>query len=128
MSIEGLDHVNIRTPHIEATKDFFVNVLELRVGERPNFGQRGYWLYAGATPIVHLSEGPQGSGKSVFGTGSFGHVAFRASGLERMRERLAEFGIEFAEQLVPDRGQIQLFVREPSGVQVELQFSASEAL
>ncbi len=127
MSITNLDHVNIRTADLEPTKDFFVDVLGLRVGARPPFANRGYWLYAGAIPVVHLSEEAPGGAETPAGTGSFGHVAFRAVGLAAMRRTLAERGIRFSEQVVPDRGEVQLFVNEPSGVRVELQFAASEA-
>ena len=124
MSIVTLDHVNIRTPDLEPTKDFFTEILGLKAGARPSFPNRGYWLYAGGTPIVHLSEG---DAESRGGTGSFGHVAFRATGLAQMRRTLTEHGVPFTEQVVPGRGEVQLFVREPSGVTVELQFSGTEA-
>jgi catechol 2,3-dioxygenase-like lactoylglutathione lyase family enzyme len=36
-----LDHVSIRTPELDAMKDFFCEVLELAPGERPPFAFPG---------------------------------------------------------------------------------------
>ena len=37
MSISGLDHFNIRARDMDAMRDFFVDVIGLTVGDRPNF-------------------------------------------------------------------------------------------
>ena len=52
--IRLIDHVNIATPDLKTTRDFFVDVLGLEEGARPDFGLPGYWLYAGGRAIVHL--------------------------------------------------------------------------
>ncbi|AWN17961.1 hypothetical protein [Salinisphaera sp. LB1] len=35
------------TDALKATRDFFIALLDLTVGYRPDFGFPGYWLYAG---------------------------------------------------------------------------------
>ena len=55
MAINELNHINIRTVKMEETKDFFVDVVGLEIGFRPDFPSHGYWLYCGDVPIVHLS-------------------------------------------------------------------------
>ena len=47
MPLEVMEHVNIRAADMEATKDFYCDVLGMRVGERPPFDFPGYWIYLG---------------------------------------------------------------------------------
>ena len=56
MPATKLDHINIRTTQPEATRDFFVDVVGLRDGERPPFNFGGYWLYAGEQAVIHLTD------------------------------------------------------------------------
>jgi len=54
--IKGLDHINIRTADLAATKAFFVDILGLSDGWRPNVSRPGAWLYSGERALVHLSQ------------------------------------------------------------------------
>ena len=55
MTILGLDHFNIRARDLTGMRDFFVDVIGLREGDRPSFRFAGHWLYAGdAGAVVHL--------------------------------------------------------------------------
>ena len=56
MSVRAVDHVNIVTEQLEATRAFFGEVLGLEVGPRPAFAVTGYWLYAGDRAVVHIQE------------------------------------------------------------------------
>ncbi len=49
-------HVNIRTNDLEASIAFYRDALGLRLGERPDFGFPGAWLYDEDKPAVHLNE------------------------------------------------------------------------
>ena len=53
------------------------------------------------------------------------HVAFGGTGLDEMRARLTASGLAFEEKVVPRDGIIQLFVRDPEGVKLELNFPAA---
>ena len=116
--ILDLNHINIVTQKLDETRDFFVGVLGLNEGPRPNFPFEGYWLYAGDKAVVHLMSldmAPGGRGAAS----ALDHAAFEVADLSAAKRRLAERGIEFREALVaPGRGQI--FLRDPNGVQIEL--------
>ena len=58
-----IDHVTIRTRDTVATRDFFLDLFDLKEGTRPQAIRRipGCWLYAGDQPIVHII-GAYGSG------------------------------------------------------------------
>ena len=56
MSIARLDHYLVLAEDLEATRDFYTEVLGLEVGPRPPFGFVGYWLYAAGHACVHLAD------------------------------------------------------------------------
>ena len=51
MSVTAMEHVLVLSDDIEATREFYCQVVGLRVGERPPLEFPGYWLYAGATAM-----------------------------------------------------------------------------
>lgn len=127
MPIGSLDHCTIRTADLETARRFYVDLLGLRVGERPPFPFPGLWLYADdGKPVLHL-VGVEAGKERVGATGAIDHVAFTASGAASFRERLAEAGVEFTQRVVPLLDVLQLFVRDPHGIRVELNFPSGEA-
>jgi catechol 2,3-dioxygenase-like lactoylglutathione lyase family enzyme len=127
MNIEGLNHFNITAPRelLERVRDFYVEVLGLVVGDRPAFMREGFWLYAGREPVVHLTacdaDDPRACGEC--GQGFFDHVAFKCTGLAGCVERLRRSGLQYELAEVPSLRQVQLFLRDPAGVGVELNFA-----
>jgi hypothetical protein len=65
---------------------------------------------------------------AVAGTGVIDHVAFRCTGLSNMVEHLHRLGVPFSERQVDDQGLFQLFLMDPNGIKVELNFANSEAV
>ena len=138
MTIDSIDHVNIRCENLDASRRFYVEVLGLRDGERPPMASPGAWLYGASQPIIHLvdrkAEGSEGPPQrnlpdgdiDLRVTGSFDHVALVASGLEAMRQHLDALEIPFKEAVVPRSGAHQLFLRDPDGVKIELSYPASD--
>src|SRR5215469_6617422 len=59
MPLNALHHVTVKTADLEATRDFYRDILGLEVGFRPDLDFPGYWLYCGDIPVVHLV--PEGS-------------------------------------------------------------------
>lgn len=53
---------------------------------------------------------------------------FLATDLLGMRQRCRTRGVEYRERTVPSLGLHQVFVEDPSGVTIELNFPATEAL
>ena len=125
MGVRGLDHVNLRAPAelIERLRRFYLDIVGLTEGPRPSFrsGSRGHWLYAGNLPLMHLSIAADGDGTPQ-GTGWLSHYAFACDDLPGMRTRLDAAGEPYSIDLVDSLGQVQLFVTDPAGVGVELNF------
>jgi catechol 2,3-dioxygenase-like lactoylglutathione lyase family enzyme len=124
-----LDHVNITTSVCEATKDFYVDVVGLEVGERPPFQFGGYWLYAGDFPVVHLNDALSAGSthpRDAHGVAALDHVSFRMAGIGDVRKKIEELRLKHRINVVPRSGDVQIFVDDPNGVTVELTFSANE--
>lgn len=119
MSLSALDHYTINTADLDASVAFYTGILGLADGPRPAFVSSGAWLYCGDRPAVHLITG--GAGKDG-GTGAIDHVAFRASGLDDYRARLNERGIAYRERDVPGQPLHQLFLTDPDGITIEINF------
>jgi catechol 2,3-dioxygenase-like lactoylglutathione lyase family enzyme len=131
MPLEGLNHYTIRPVDLARTREFYVEILGLEEGYRPPLGFDGHWLYCGGAPTVHLiGPRPQreaGWPERVAGdTGLLDHIAFSCTGLKEMRARLQAGGIAFEERVIPRDRQTQLFLHDPDGVAVELNYPPSE--
>ena len=130
MPAEQLEHYTIRCKDLEATRDFYCEYIGLEVGPRPNFPFKGYWLYLGGVPVVHLVEesdrGP-GEGGAHRSTGGLDHIAFRASDPEATAARLRRGNVKFREAAVPDFRLHQIFLYDLDGIQIELNFRAVPA-
>lgn len=115
-----LDHFNITGPMelLEAVKSFYTDVLGLRVGPRPDVPVRGYWLYAGDQAIVHLAEGEA----VVPGDGYLDHIAFASDDLAGVQDRLARYGVQHSVHCYDAVNFTQIFLRDPAGIGVELNF------
>jgi catechol 2,3-dioxygenase-like lactoylglutathione lyase family enzyme len=129
MTVLALEHVTIRCAQLKRTRDFYVELMGLTEGPRPDFPFRGHWLYLGGVPVIHLVEasdkgsawgGPPGAAGTD--TGPFDHVAFQGQDSGAMRAKLTEAGIAFRERAVPGGVLKQLFVPDPEGVLVEINF------
>ena len=121
MRVLGLDHVNIiGSPAVlERCVSFYVDVLGLTNGDRPSFRTRGFWLYAGGHPVIHLTERE----RDVSGSSSIDHFALRCEGLDETMARLRERGIAFTLDPAREGKKAQLFLTDPAGVSLELNFA-----
>jgi catechol 2,3-dioxygenase-like lactoylglutathione lyase family enzyme len=138
MTLSHLEHFLIQSTDVEATKDWYVATLGMRVGPSPDFGFPVYWLYIGERDVLHLTQGGAGvsdkrmrylgqQSQAAAGSGVIDHVGFRATGLLATIAHLERLGVPFTERQVDNQGLYQLFLNDPNGVKVELNFLASEA-
>ncbi|MGH8126674.1 MAG: VOC family protein [Rhodanobacteraceae bacterium] len=126
MSVRGIGHVNLRAAAdtIERLRRFYVDVIGLREGPRPEFrsGSRGHWLYAGGNAVLHLTIAAAG-GATAQPSGVFNHLAFDCDNPDAVRARLDAAGVACKTDVVDELGQTQLFLTDPAGIGVELTFT-----
>lgn len=139
----ALNHFSIRTTDMEATRVFYEAALGVTVGPRPPFPFPGMWLYNGshdnvANALVHVIgidlNDPEGLKQylgdrdvsSLKGSGAVDHIALFDTGLEAKLDHLAKLGIPVRERTVPAIGLHQLFLDDPNGVVIELNYPAQE--
>lgn len=116
----ALDHVTLRTHALDETRDFLVNLLELRVGARPDFGFPGYWLYAGPRALIHLIPVRGDTGTPQRRDEGIDHAGFVIEDYEAMRTRLECLGVPYSTTRLPVRNERRLFVTTPTGILLEL--------
>ena len=117
-----LQHDNIRVRDLDATTEFYVRVVGLRIGPRPPLASVGSWLYLGDEPVIHLVQIALEQ-RPVAGSGAVDHIAFRGTDFESTRDRFRVLGVAFREALIPRDGTRQLFVHDPDGIKIELNFA-----
>jgi catechol 2,3-dioxygenase-like lactoylglutathione lyase family enzyme len=139
MTIQRLDHYSIRTTKLDETRRFYTEVVGLTDGHRPKFDFPGAWLYSGERAVVHVvgidPDNPQGlidylgekGDVDADGTGTIDHIAFFATGVDDMVRRLKTGGIPFRERAIPTMCLHQVFLEDPNGVTIEINYSTAPA-
>ncbi len=116
--VRGLDHINIRTADLAATRGFFTEVLGLTEGWRPAFPFPGSWLYVGDKAVVHLVQVSKPAAASE--GSALDHFAFEITDYDEALKRVRATGLSFLETDVPGSSIRQIFVRDGNGVSIEL--------
>ncbi len=134
MALSSLDHCSIRTGKLAETRDFYVDALGLEDGDRPDFPFPGNWLYVDGKAVIHLvgidPDDPSGleeylgtaAVEELDGSGAVDHIAFRAGDAGGLMSRLRGMGVAFRERQVPNMDLFQIFVEDPNGITVELNY------
>lgn len=132
MPVADLNHYFVRANDLEKTKDFYVDVLGFQIMPRPNFPFPGYWLGVNGKIQVHM--GPHGIPNAdlyYLGTppnaktdqsGVVDHIAFAATEPREFTERLKKKGVAYRPRYLPESSLYQLFLRDPNGLTIELNF------
>ena len=141
MPLSKLAHYSIRTRDIDKSRIFYTRVLGMREGFRPPFPFPGIWLYMGSDQsdfgVVHIigvdENDPNGLTNYLgekqlpdIGTGTVDHIAFLGTGIEQFWSTLRQEGYAWRDRTVPSLRLHQIFVEDPSGVTIEINFPESE--
>ena len=123
MPVAAMNHFTILTDDVEGTVRFYGEFLGLAPGPRPNFTFPGAWLYAGDAPILHVIGGRP---KSELKAGVIDHMAFTGRDLAGTLAMLKSRSIEYECRRQVGSGTWQVFLHDPNGAKVELDFAPDE--
>jgi catechol 2,3-dioxygenase-like lactoylglutathione lyase family enzyme len=126
--IVGMNHFTVIAEDRRTTLDFYLGLLGLRDGWRPDLGFDGAWLYGageGSPAILHLYFDRKPPAQRA---GVIDHMAFTATDLKTVKARFDAAAVKYDLRRQADSGIWQLFTYDPNGAKVELDFDPAESL
>jgi catechol 2,3-dioxygenase-like lactoylglutathione lyase family enzyme len=139
MAISHIEHFLVASDDIDATRDWYARVLGMKSGPHPDFGFPVHWMYLGDVDIVHIGPSAKNANEiqkkyigrtsqdAGAGTGALDHIAFRATGLRQMLQHLRAENVQFSQRRANGQALFQLFLFDPNGIKIELNYAATEA-
>lgn len=130
MPVRRLDHVNLRVADVAATVDFYSRLLGMTVQVPPGASDCSLaaWICDDdGRAVVHAVSASVRTAMSpgtppATGAGAIHHVAFDCSNRTAMLERLVAAGVAYALNHVPGIDLQQIFLTDPNGILIELNF------
>jgi catechol 2,3-dioxygenase-like lactoylglutathione lyase family enzyme len=139
MALSHIEHFLVASDDIDACRDWYERVLGMKPGPHPDFGFPVHWMYLDDVDVVHIGPSAKRAGEiqkkylgrtsqnAGTGTGALDHIAFRAAGLRAMLEHLKKQKIGFTQRRANGQALFQLFLYDPNGIKIELNYAAQEA-
>ncbi len=96
------------------------------------------WLYLGDRDVIHITQGGAKvsrerktylgqQSQATQGSGAIDHVAFRCTDLADMLEHFKAQAVDHQTRQVDNQGLFQVFLTDPNGIKIELNFATAEA-
>ncbi len=138
MPVTQFDHYTLRSQDVDATARFYAEVMGFRVERLDMFEFPMRLLFLGDHAIAHVlgagpaldaflsRSAPSLANNRARDSSNLEHVAFNATGLSEMIQRLQSAGVPFVERTLTDYGVVQLFFDDPDGVEIEVNLPLSE--
>ncbi len=114
----ALHHVSLLVSDTRKALDFYHDILDLPLANRPDMGFPGAWLQVGGQQIhlLELENPDPTTGRPAHG-GRDRHFAMTADCIDAIREHLDQAGITYS---LSKSGRKALFCRDPDGNAVEI--------
>ncbi len=128
MPVTELNHVNLRSPYetMLKLKDFYCDVVGLKVGPREGFTSRGFWLYISDNDVLHLAE-YRGEGEPLTNVlTTFDHISFTCTDMPAMEAHLKKHNVSYTTRDLPVLNVRQINFKDPVGNGVELFFKMAD--
>jgi len=132
MPLTELNHYFVRANDLERSRRFYCDVLGLQEMPRPNFPFPGYWLGIGGKIQVHMgSHGVPNwplyylgstEASATDNAGIVDHIAFTATEPADFVARFSTHGVAVRKRYLADAHLYQMFVQDPDGLTIELNF------
>ena len=131
MALQDLHHIAIRCKpgRLRESEDFYNKILGMDVADRPDLGFPGAWMGMDRS-MVHLLEQEWPAESDPWyargeAASAVDHIAIKAHNFDEAKRRVLELGCDWREMILVDAGLWQLFVLDPNGVVIELNYDIS---
>jgi catechol 2,3-dioxygenase-like lactoylglutathione lyase family enzyme len=128
MALIDIHHIAIKVKpgQLKDAEDFYTKVLGMTYAKRPDLGFPGAWLDVQNT-MIHLVEHEFSPDADPWyrrpeARSAIDHIAIKAKNFDEIKRRVVALGLDWRQTVLSDAGLWQLFVLDPSGVIVELNF------
>ncbi len=129
MPVTEINHINLRADRdmMHVLRDFYCDIVGLKVGPRVATTSYGFWLYIGDNDVVHIAEYRKGSeiGKEkpdLNVNGTYDHVSFTCTDMPAMEAHLTAHNIAYSTRTLLNQVQ-QINFKDPAGNGIELNFN-----
>ncbi|MGE5337000.1 MAG: VOC family protein [Gemmatimonadota bacterium] len=137
MPLTELNHYFVRSKDLERSRAFYCDVLGFTVMPRPNFPFPGYWLGVAGKVQVHMGQDGIAEETTYYAgtsarsardnSGVVDHIAFQGTEPESFAHRLRQAGLQFRVRYLREIQILQIFVADPDGLTIELNFPGVES-
>jgi lactoylglutathione lyase len=117
MQVLELNHVAVHVKDLEASRNFYRNILRLEPLPRPAFNFPGAWFRLGGQQELHLIGERI---EPVLSHSRGNHFALRVDDLDEWETHLRQAKADFVPPKRRPDGARQLFMRDPDGHVIEL--------
>jgi len=116
----SIEHIALFADNLEASKDFFVRLFDMRVVlDNSKAPVRGYFLANESGSVLEMIERPQGQTNSD--QRYVCHVAFAVEDVESARRVIESEGLVFETDTVVDTPEFKTaFFRDPEGNRIQI--------
>lgn len=125
MPVTEINHINLRADRdmMHILRDFYCDIVGLKVGPRVATTSYGFWLYIGDNDVVHIAEYGKGIGKpDLHVKGTYDHVSFTCTDMAAMEAHLTTHSIAYTTRTLLNAVQ-QINFKDPAGNGIELNFN-----
>ena len=103
MPVTEINHINLRANRdmMHVLRDFYCDIVGLKVGPRVATTSYGFWLYIGDNDVVHIAEYNKGVGApDLHVNGTYDHVSFTCTDMSGMEAHLQTQQIPYTTRLL----------------------------
>ncbi len=125
MPVTEINHINLRANRdmMHVLRDFYCDIVGLKVGPRVATTSYGFWLYIGDNDVVHIAEYNKGVGApDLHVNGTYDHVSFTCTNMPGMEAHLQMKQTPYTTRLL-NNGVKQINFKDPAGNGIELNFN-----
>ena len=128
MPVTEINHINLRANRdmMHVLRDFYCDIVGLKVGPRTATTSYGFWLYIGNNDVVHIAEYKRAEesdkvAPDLHVNGTYDHVSFTCTEMAAMEAHLTKNNILYSTRTLIN-GVKQINFKDPAGNGIELNF------